>query len=38
MIFTFRSKGWLLERLLRETNRSQVIRKALMLYYGSGAQ
>lgn len=33
MIIPFRVTGWLLEKLLQETNRSAVIRKALLIYY-----
>lgn len=33
MIIPFRATGWLLERLLTESNRSKVIRKALKYYY-----
>lgn len=36
--FTFRAYGWLLEKLLKETNCSEVIRKALTLYYRRNAK
>lgn len=31
--FTFRVKGWLLEKLLKEKDVSKAIRKALITYY-----
>lgn len=32
-MITFRLRGWLLERLQQEKNRSKVIREALKNYY-----